>query len=98
VWIALSSMLSSRMGQMGGGMCTWWRHLHGYDSQLDDKHLRGMAGTFSRRLRAFCASKGLRSSRWDPASASTLAEPHVPKDLTFSGLFLVITGNAPAPI
>jgi hypothetical protein len=27
-----------------------------------------------------------------------LAEPHVPKDLTFSGLFLVITGNAPAPI
>src|SRR5262252_7766136 len=27
-----------------------------------------------------------------------LAEPHVPKDPTFSGLFLVITGNAPAPI
>ena len=47
------------MGQMGGGMCTWWRHLHGYDSQLDDKHLRGMAGTFSRRLRAFCAKQGI---------------------------------------
>jgi hypothetical protein len=33
-------------------MRSWWRSLHGDDSQLDDKHLREMAGTFSRRLHA----------------------------------------------
>src|SRR6516165_3854550 len=38
------------LGQTGGGMRSWWRSLHGDDSQLDDKHLREMAGTFSRRL------------------------------------------------
>jgi hypothetical protein len=37
------------MGQTGGGMRSWWRQLHGDDSQLDDKHLREMAGTFARR-------------------------------------------------
>jgi hypothetical protein len=26
---------------------------------LDDKHLREMAGTFSRRLHAFCAKQGI---------------------------------------
>jgi hypothetical protein len=27
--------------------------------QLDDEHLREMAGTFSRRLHAFCAKQGI---------------------------------------
>ena len=47
------------LGQTGGGMRSWWRNLHGDDSQLDDKHLREMAGTFSRRLHAFCAKQGI---------------------------------------
>ena len=47
------------MGQTGGGMRSWWRQLHGDDSQLDDKHLRDMAGTFSRRLNAFCGKQGI---------------------------------------
>jgi hypothetical protein len=45
------------MGQTGGGVRSWWRNLHGDDSQLNDKHLREMAGTFSRRLHAFCAKQ-----------------------------------------
>jgi hypothetical protein len=87
------------LGQTGGGVRSWWRQLHGDDSQLDDKHLREMAGTFSRRLHAFCAKQeipiieaGSRERKHE------LAEPHVPKDPAFTGLFLVITGNAPAPI
>ena len=48
----------SLLGQTGGGMRSWWRNLHGDDS-LDDKHLREMAGTFSRRLHAFCAKQGI---------------------------------------
>ena len=87
------------MGQTGGGMRSWWRNLYGDDSQLDDKHLRKMAGTFSRRLHAFCGKQGIpiiaaRSGE----RKHELAAPHVPKDPTFHGLFLVITGNAPAPI
>jgi|SRR5215510_5795263 len=55
--IVLNAFFS--MGQTGGGMRSWWRNLHGDDSQLDDKHLREMAGTFSRRLHAFCAKQGI---------------------------------------
>jgi hypothetical protein len=47
------------LGQTGGGMRSWWRQLHGDDSQLDDKHLREMAGTFARRLHAFCRKQGI---------------------------------------
>ena len=87
------------MGQTGGGMRSWWRSLHGDDSQLDDKHLREMAGTFSRRLHAFCAKQGIPIVEAQSGERKhELAEPHVPKDPTFRGLFLVITGNAPAPI
>src|ERR1700746_2148334 len=50
------------LGQTGGGMRSWWRSLHRDDSQLDDKHLREMAGTFSRRLHAFCAKQGNQTS------------------------------------
>jgi len=44
-------------GQTGGGVRAWWRWLHGDDLTLDDEHLREMAGTFSRRLHAFCAKQ-----------------------------------------
>jgi hypothetical protein len=86
------------LGQTGGGMRSWWRSLHGDDSQLDDKHLREMAGTFSRRLHAFCAKQRIPIIEARSRERKhELAEPHVPKDPTFRGLFLVITGNAPAP-
>jgi hypothetical protein len=87
------------MGQTGGGVRSWWRQLNGDDSQLDDKHLREMAGTFSRRLHAFCAKQGIPIIEAGSGERKhELAEPHVPKDPTFTGLFLVVTGNAPAPI
>jgi hypothetical protein len=87
------------LGQTGGGVRSWWRQLHGDDSQLDDKHLREMAGTFARRLHAFCAKQEIALIEARAGERKhELAEPHVPKDPTFRGLFLVITGNAPAPI
>src|ERR1017187_7927268 len=51
------------MGQTGGGLRTWWRQLHGSDANLNDEQLRDMAGTLSRRLRAYCARQrtGLES-------------------------------------
>jgi hypothetical protein len=76
------------LGQTGGGMRSWWRSLHGDDSQLDDKHLREMAGTFSRRLHAFCAKQGIPIIEARSGERKhELAEPHVPKDPTFRGLF-----------
>jgi hypothetical protein len=57
------------MGQTGGGVRSWRRQLHGDDSRLDDKHLREMAGTFSRRLHAFRAKRGL------PARSRTSSIP-----------------------
>jgi hypothetical protein len=87
------------MGQTGGGMRCLWRQLHGDDSHLDDKHLREMAGTFSRRLHAFCAKQGIPIIEAGSGERKhELAAPHVPKDPAFCGLFLVIAGNAPAPI
>src|SRR6478672_12609058 len=87
------------MGQTGGGMRCLWRQLHGDDSHLDDKHLREMAGTFSRRLHAFSAKQGIPIIEAGSGERKhELAAPHVPKDPAFCGLFLVIAGNAPAPI
>ncbi len=87
------------LGQTGGGLRSWWRRLRGDDAQLDDAHLREMAGSFSRRVSACCAKHGIPMI---PAQAGehkhTLAEPYLPKDPQFRGLFLVITGNAPAPV
>src|SRR5262249_3557659 len=50
------------------------------DSQLDDKHLREMAGTFSRRLHAFCAKQGIPIIEAGSGERNhELAAPHVPK-------------------
>jgi hypothetical protein len=58
-----------------------------------------MAGTFARRLHAFCAKQEIPIIEASTGQRKhELAEPHVPKDPTFRGLFVVITGNAPAPI
>jgi hypothetical protein len=87
------------LGQTGGGLRTWWRLLRGGDAQLDDEHLREMAGAFSRRVSACCAKRAIPLIAAEAGEHKhTLAEPYVPKDAQFRGLFLVITGNAPAPV
>jgi hypothetical protein len=87
------------LGQTAGGMRTWWRHLHGDDSKLNDDRLRDMAGTFSRRLHAFCAKQGIPIIEAQAGDRKhELAEPYLPKDRNFCGLFLVIKGIAPAPV
>jgi len=87
------------MGQTGGGLRTWWRQLHGSDANLNDGPLRDMAGTLSRRLRAYCARHQVPVIEAEAGQRKhELAEEHLPKDPKFRGLFLVITGNAPAPV
>jgi hypothetical protein len=87
------------LGQTGGGMRTWWRCLRGDDSTLDDAHLRDMAGSFSRRLHAFCVREAIPLIAAAPGERKhELAQPYLPNDPQFRGLFLVIKGNAPAPV
>lgn len=87
------------LAQTGGGLRAWWRQLHGTDAQLDDEHLREMAGTFSRRLRAYCTKHCIPLLDTEAGQRKhELAQQHLPQDPKFRGLFLVITGNAPAPL
>jgi hypothetical protein len=87
------------LGQTGGGVRTWWRCLRGDDSNLDDEHLREMAGSFSRRLHAFCMKQAIPIIEAKVGERKhELAQPYLPNDPQFCGLFLVIKGNAPAPV
>ena len=78
------------LGQTGGGVRSWWRRLYGDDSNLDDEHLREMAGTFSRRLHAFCAKQGIPIVEAQARDRKhELAQPYEPNDPKFCGLFFV---------
>jgi hypothetical protein len=75
------------LGQTGGGVRSWWRRLYGDDSNLDDEHLREMAGTFSRRLHAFCAKQGIsnllfwRGTTMDEVYQKLIDRTRAPLDL-----------------
>jgi len=80
------------MGQTGGGLRTWWRQLYGSDANLNDGQLRDMAGTLSRRLRAYCTRHQVPVIDAEAGQRKhELAEEHLPQDPKFRGLFLVIT-------
>jgi len=58
-----------------------------------------MAGSFSRRLQAFCAKQAIPIIEAQASERKhLLAEPYLPKDPKFCGLFLVIKSNATAPV
>jgi hypothetical protein len=75
------------------------RQWHGDDTQLDDDHLRELAGTFSRRLTAHCAQHKIPLIEAQAGERKhELAKPYLPQDPNYRGLFLMITGKAPAPV
>ena len=87
------------LGQTGGGLRTWWRRWHGHDHDLTEERLRDLAGSFSRRVRAYCQQNQIPLVEAEAGERKDqLAEPYLPKDPQFRGLFLVITGKAPAPV
>src|SRR4029077_3535872 len=78
------------LGQTGGGLRSGWRLLRGGDDDLDDIHLRDMAGRFSRRLHGFCAKSEIEIIEAQAGERKhQLAEPNLPSDPKFRGLFLV---------
>ena len=88
-----------RLGQSPGGFRTWWRHLFGTDSNLDNAHLMRFAGHFARRVRAYAKKKGIaviECKRGD--RKKDMAEALAPKDPRFRGIFCIVIGRAPAPL
>ena len=59
------------LGQTGGGLRPWWRPLRGSDADLDDAPLRELAGTFSRRVTAYCAKHQIPLIEAQGGSANT---------------------------
>jgi hypothetical protein len=76
------------LGQTGGGLRAWWRYLRGDDSTLDDDHLREMAGTFSRRLQAFCAKQGIPVIEAQARDRKNWRSPTCPPIRNFAGCSL----------
>jgi hypothetical protein len=87
------------MGQTAGGFRTWWRQLMGSDDDLDNAHLMRMAGRFSRRVRAHAKAHQIPLVDCQPGERKhEIAEEYLPKDASFSGVFLILVARAPAPV
>jgi hypothetical protein len=85
------------LGQSGGGFRYWWRRLTGSDETLDQEHVLGMAGRFSRRVHAYAKRRRIPLIHCEPGVRKhELAERHRPADPKFTGLFLILVAKAPA--
>ncbi|PYS38644.1 MAG: hypothetical protein DMG14_16885 [Acidobacteria bacterium] len=85
--------------QSAGGFRSWWRTLMGSDETLDRAHMERMAGWFKRRLEAYAKKNKIPFLYCDAGERKhEKAEPYVPKDPDFTGMFLVLVGRAPAPV
>ncbi len=82
-----------------GGFRTWWRTLKGSDAELDNAHLMRMAGRVSRRVRAYAAAQQVPLIDCKAGERKDeLAQPYLPSDPDFVGVFLILVGRAPAPV
>ena len=87
------------LAQSPGGFRVWWRSLWGSDDTLDDTHLMRFAGHLSRRVRAFAKKQGIPSIFCDRGERKhEIAEPRIPADPGFRGVFCILVGRAPAPV
>lgn len=88
-----------QFGQRPAGFRAWWRQLEGSDENLDNAHLMRMAGRLARRVRAHAQAHQI--TVLDCATEERkyrMAEPYLPKDPNFVGVFVILVGRAPAPI
>lgn len=87
-----------RQGHIPGGFRNWWRELYGNDDNLDNAHLMRLAGRFGRRLRAYAKKAGIPVIDCKAGDRKAeIAQPYLPQDPDFVGLFAVLVGRASAP-
>jgi len=88
-----------QLGQRPAGFRTWWRSWKGSDQDLDNAHLMRLAGRFARRLRAYAQAHHIPVIECRAGERKhEIAEPYIPKDSAFVGVFLILVGRAPAPV
>src|SRR2546425_9727400 len=76
--------------QSAGGFRSWWRTLMGSDETLDRAHLERMAGRIKRRLEAYAEKNKIAFLLFEGRERKNeKAEPHVPPDTHFKGVFLI---------
>jgi hypothetical protein len=87
------------VAQTGGGFRSWWRSLEGSDDTLDRAHIERMAGRFKRRLEGYCKKSKIPFLYCDAGERKhEKAEPYIPAEPGYKGIFLVLVGRAPAPV
>lgn len=83
------------LGHSPGGFRNWWRRLFGNDNNRDKPHLIRLAGRFSRRWQAYTAAHNIPFIHCHSEGRKHLiAQPYLPQDPQFSGLFLVLVSRA----
>jgi len=86
-------------GCIPGGFRLMWRDLYGSDENLDNTHLMRLAQRTGRRIRAFAKENDIpvidtrAKERKDE-----IASNYIPNDSSFTGLFLILVGRAPASV
>jgi hypothetical protein len=85
--------------QSAGGFRSWWRAWMGSDETLERAHMERMAGRFKRRLEGYAKKNKIPFLYCDAGERKhEKAEPYIPRDPDFKGIFLVLVGRAPAPV
>jgi hypothetical protein len=87
-----------RLGQQGAGMRVWWRSLRGSDDGRRPSVFREMAGTFSRRLRAYAQKRDIPLIKCSDTGKRPfeVAAEYAPKDPKKKGVYLILITRAPA--
>jgi len=87
------------LGYGAGGLRTWWRGLHGDDTDLDNTHLMRMAGRFARRVKAWGNANGVPVIFCKAGERKhRIAEEYLATHSVGTGVFLVLVAKAPAPV
>lgn len=83
------------LGHSAGGFRNWWRRLYGNDDNLDKTNLMRLAGRFSRRVQSYAEAHQIPFIRSSSEERKHLiAQPYLPQDPKFTGLFLVLVSRA----
>ena len=84
-----------RMGHAPGGFRVWWQALTGSEETLDNAHLMGLAGRFSRRIHGYAKANGIPVVHCSAGERKhELAEEYLAKTNITQGLFLILVGRA----
>lgn len=82
-----------------GGFRYWWRRWKGSDAGLETTQLMRIAGRYGKRVRAYADAHKIPIIECDEETRKhELAEKYLPQEVSFQGVFLILTSRFSAPI